>query len=219
MLLLIIVNSYKHIAHHNMLLCMCAYFYAHVRVRLYRDWRPSADLLCCACVCLSLLHYLCLTEKSPCSLGCSLHYQSVILFCFRQFLLRQFLLYAMAVCRRSVGTRPPPLATRSTPYPAGQGSRPATPQAGADSQPSPVLASGSVSSIVAGQLTSVVQTSLQPLLDRISVLEKLLTSAANSTNPTTSSTIYASATSAAMSSAMPVSVADITLPSPTIASP
>ena len=30
MLHLIIVNSYKHIAHHNMLLCMRAYFYAHV---------------------------------------------------------------------------------------------------------------------------------------------------------------------------------------------
>ena len=87
MLHLIIVNSYKHIAHHNMLLCMCTYFYAHVRVRSYRDRRSSADLLCCACACLSLLHYLCLTEKSPRSLGYSLHYQSVIPLCFRLFLL------------------------------------------------------------------------------------------------------------------------------------
>ena len=109
----------------------------------------------------------------------------------------------------------------STPYPAGQGSRSAAPQAGVDSQPSPASASGSVSSIVAGQLKSVVQTSLQPLLDRISVLENLVTSAASSATPTTSSAIFASATSAASSSAMPVSVANITLPSPTctIASP
>ena len=143
--------------------------------------------------------------------------------CFRQFLLtfllRQFLLYTMAVRRRCVGTRSRPLATRSTPYSAGQGSRSAAPQAGVDSQPSPASASGSVSSIVAGQLTSVVQTSLQPLLDQISVLENLVTSAASSATLTTSSAISASATSAASSSAMPVSVADITLPSPTIASP
>ena len=35
---------------------MRAYFYAHVRVRSYRDRQSSADLLCCACACLSLLH-------------------------------------------------------------------------------------------------------------------------------------------------------------------
>ena len=72
-----------------MLLCMRAYFYAHVRVRSYRDRRSSADLLCCACAYLSLLHYLRpLSDREITTL-------SRLLFalpecdslCFRQFLL------------------------------------------------------------------------------------------------------------------------------------
>ena len=196
-----------------MLLCMRAHLYAHVRVRSYRDRRSSANLLCCGCACLVLPLYICVTEKSSRSLGCYLHYQSAILlaldnsFGFRLFLLRHFLLYFMAIRRRPVGTISRPLATQSTPYPAGQGSRSAAPQAGLDSQPSPASASASGSSVVAGQLAYVVQTSLRPLLDRISVLENLVKSAASSATHTTSSAISASATSAASSSAMPASVA------------